>query len=227
MADRAQTWAIRMYHESTLHPQNSFLTLTYDEKHLPSTLVKRDVQLFIKRMRRSVCALRFFAVGEYGGETRRPHYHLVIFGNDFLQGAFQINETLYGNPYVQKAWSKGLVSIARAEYASMAYVAGYAVKKIGDKDTFNLMSRKPAIGKGWIEKYRQDIINNEKVVIEGKELPVPKCYLTWHDDMTPLKENRIKYINSLTPDQKWHKLTHLRSKEINKQSSINRKRETV
>ena len=91
--NRRRIWTFRILLESMVHSHNSFLTLTYDEKHLPEggTLVPRDAQLFIKRLRNNfwdfhtrcrlpVPKLRYYLVGEYGDNTWRPHYHLALFG---------------------------------------------------------------------------------------------------------------------------------------------------
>ena len=83
----ARQWAMRCLHEASLFDENSFVTLTYDDKHLPAggTLVKRDVQLFLKRLRRKFSdrTIRYFFSGEYGGDTLRPHYHGCLFGFAF------------------------------------------------------------------------------------------------------------------------------------------------
>lgn len=66
----SRAWAVRCVHESTLHEHNCFLTLTFDDDHLPSdhSVHVRDVQLFLKRLRKSLgdVKVRFFACGEYG-----------------------------------------------------------------------------------------------------------------------------------------------------------------
>ena len=71
-----------------MHPANCFVTLTYDEKHLPKdgSLCLEHVQLFLKRLRfGSAFPLRYFLCGEYGEKTSRPHYHICLFGTDFKQ----------------------------------------------------------------------------------------------------------------------------------------------
>lgn len=85
--------------------KTSFVTLTYDDEHLPfdKGLHKRDLQLFFKRLRKSGLTFHYFAVGEYGEKEQkyfcdddkvliekgkikphgRPHYHVLFFGLDF------------------------------------------------------------------------------------------------------------------------------------------------
>ena len=93
----SRMWADRCIAEATLHEDNFFVTLTYNDENLPivadpetgeikkniHTLDKRDVQLFFKRLRKNYPYennLRFFMAGEYGSTTARPHYHALIFG---------------------------------------------------------------------------------------------------------------------------------------------------
>ena len=92
---RTHEWAIRLVHELDSWPPGRalFLTMTYDDEHLPvvydpatervrATLVKTDFQKYIKRVRKSIHPqkIRYFACGEYGEETQRPHYHAIIYG---------------------------------------------------------------------------------------------------------------------------------------------------
>ena len=83
--DYSRDWAARCVHESQLHAVNSYITLTYDDFHLPDNygLEKDALQKFMKRYRKMFGkGIRFFGCGEYGEETSRPHYHLIIFGYD-------------------------------------------------------------------------------------------------------------------------------------------------
>lgn len=225
-ADRALTWSIRMHHEASQHERNSFLTLTYKEP-APVCLSKRDLQLFFKRLRRKF-SVRYFACGEYGTRTHRPHYHAVVFGEDFLGGAYAINDSLHGNPYLDRAWGKGFVSCGQVTFASCMYVAGYVAKKIGDKDTFNLMSRRPGIGHTWLDKYVKDLVNTETVVIEGQELPIPKRYIDWYgDDFEMLKRERKKFFEDLTPEQRHRRRTQAKAAELMYKSRQQLKQEHI
>lgn len=194
LSDQAMMWSIRCYHEASLHERNSFLTLTYSEA--PDVLSKRDMQLFFKRVRKE-CRLRYFACGEYGTVTRRPHYHALIFGEDFLAGAEQISSDFYVNEWLSKTWGHGFVQIAPVNMATCCYVAGYVNKKVDDPDSFRLMSMRPGIGRGWIDRYSDSVRRMNCVVIEGKELPVPKQYFNWHeDDLQTVKEHKFNYARS-------------------------------
>ena len=111
--------------EALVHTKASFLTLTYDDENLPpgGQLVKRDLQLFIKRLRKAYGALRYFAVGEYGDLSLRPHYHAALYGLDREEF-----------PLIERCWGKGRVSVDDLTVQSAAYICGYVVKKL-NKET--------------------------------------------------------------------------------------------
>jgi len=78
---RAQHWALRCKLESLEHKHTCVTTLTYDDAHLPPTLQRRDLQLWLKRLRKlSKNQVKFYACGEYGEQYGRPHYHVILFG---------------------------------------------------------------------------------------------------------------------------------------------------
>ena len=68
--------------------ESIFVTLTYDDNQVPMNdnadliLYKPDLQNFLKRLRKRKDGerIRYFAVGEYGTQSGRPHYHLCLFG---------------------------------------------------------------------------------------------------------------------------------------------------
>jgi hypothetical protein len=128
--DYSRKWADRMVMESSFHENSWFLTLTYDQAHLPSsklildeqtgevvdspfhTLVKKDMQDFIKRLRKNTNQkIRYYLVGEYGDETYRPHYHLILFGlklDDLQFFKFSdLQNPYYVSPMISKCWNKG------------------------------------------------------------------------------------------------------------------------
>lgn len=97
--DYSRQWANRCMLEAQYYPPDQvwFATITYNDKYVPRvmssdpdtgkqapalTLRKRDFQLWMKRLRRHFPEnkIRFFAAGEYGSETLRPHYHAILFG---------------------------------------------------------------------------------------------------------------------------------------------------
>lgn len=133
--------------EAAVSPAASFVTLTYDEEHVPDggSLFPRDLQLWLKRFREAVGPCRFFAVGEYGDQSWRPHYHVALYGHDRGCGG-----------EVVKTWGKGFVEVGDLTVHSAQYVAGYTVKKMTQVDDvrlpvgyypeFSRMSRRPGIG---------------------------------------------------------------------------------
>ena len=135
---RAQKWALRCSHEMQLHSENTFITLTYDDEHLPNdySLQKHHLQKFFKRLRRAIepKKISYFACGEYGETTWRPHYHAIVFGYGFpdrIPATFVQSE----NPYFLSAqlaglWPDGNHAITDANFQTAAYVARYVLKKI-------------------------------------------------------------------------------------------------
>jgi len=120
-----------------MHEASCMLTLTYDDINLPKygQLVKRDLQLFFKRLRRGNPAFRYVACGEYGDRSRRPHFHVCLFGIDFVSdrvpvGKSKSGDTRYTSPSLEKVWGLGMVDIGALNFESAAYVARYVMKKI-------------------------------------------------------------------------------------------------
>lgn len=143
--DKSKEWAVRGFHESQCHLENSFVTLTYNDENLPKngTLLKSDLTNFIKRLRYYIQPLKvkFLAAGEYGSEnnSHRPHYHLCIFGYDPRDKIYKFTNK-YGDPvytskFILKAWqNKGHITVASLNYRTVAYTARYTVKKIVTKE---------------------------------------------------------------------------------------------
>lgn len=204
-ARQKRDWAIRMAHEATLYERNCFVTLTYDDEHLPDELVKSDIQVFIKRLRHhSKRPIRYYAVGEYGEKTNRPHYHAIIFNEDFLGGAYDINDKLYGNKILDGIWKQGNTAISEFTFATALYTAGYTVKKISAPDTFSLMSRTPPIGRGWLQRNHDNLRRNKSVVVNGTQYPIPKAYMNWlkgDETFRAIKEELAEKVQPLNNQQ--------------------------
>lgn len=148
---KAAEWGVRCHHESQMHEYNSFITLTYNDEHLPSnfSVDPRTFELFMKRLRKSIepKEIRFFGCGEYGGKTFRPHYHSIIFGHDFpdkrLHGYTKRGHPIFTSAALQKVWTYGFSSIGAVNWRTAAYTARYTLKKINDEDKL------PAGAKTW------------------------------------------------------------------------------
>lgn len=151
--NRRRLWTARIVLEAGCHEFSSFVTLTYRDRYhmfckvVPRELQPEHLQLFMKRLRRMYAPqpLRYYAVGEYGDRTWRPHYHLALFGVGIQEG-----------PLVEKAWTHGHVHMGELNEVTAHYVAGYVTKKMTAPDDprlrglhpeFARMSLRPAIGK--------------------------------------------------------------------------------
>lgn len=145
-------WSHRIMLEAGQHGDNAFLTLTYDEDHVPKdgSLKPRDLQLFLKRLRKKIepDTIRFYAVGEYGDDSWRPHYHVALFGfptcrrsqTQFRNGVVSCCDQCQ---LVSDAWGKGIVFLGTLEAHSAQYVAGYVTKKMTAKDDPRLAGKHP------------------------------------------------------------------------------------
>lgn len=141
---RAREWAHRCVHEASLHADNCFLTLTYNDDNLVwtdkgPTLYHRHFQLFMKKFRKRHPDLniRYFMCGEYGEQFSRPHYHACIFGYSFpdkkvwrKSGTFII----YQSDELSSLWEHGFHSIGELNFDTACYCARYVMKKVtGEK----------------------------------------------------------------------------------------------
>lgn len=200
--DRSRAWALRCVHEASLHDRNCFLTLTYDAKHLPAdgSLRKKDWQDFAKRLRKACGPFRYFHCGEYGDANYRPHYHSIVFGLDFADTRVHFVRTgatrLFRSPLLEKLWGHGFCTIGDVTFQSAAYVARYCMKKAtgplaeqayrrvdvitGEEyyvsPEYITMSRRPGIGAGWYDKFKDDVFPSDEVIFDGKRFRPPKFY---------------------------------------------------
>lgn len=196
--NRSHMWGARIYHESRLHDYNTFLTLTYDNDNLPisecgyNTLVASHVSDFMKRLRyyKSDVKVRFFAGGEYGDHTFRPHYHLALFGvapdDKTVFKDFRPAESGYNCDC--RAWSYGLANVGELEQGSANYIGGYCLKKVMGKGAeeyyksrgivppFARMSNRPGIGYDYMMMYADELLKNGTCQVNGSTINLPRYY---------------------------------------------------
>lgn len=211
-------WANRMEMELAYHEDNWFLTLTYDNEHVPHnykvdeftgeilienlTLVPKDLQDFLKRLRRNIdyhkrgdsTKMMYYCCGEYGDKTHRPHYHGIIYDlpikADELKELKRKNGAVYYTcPWLEKVWGKGNIILAPVEWESCAYVARYIMKKqkgpdakkyyenLGIEPEFVRMSLKPAIGARYYEEHADEIYSKDTIYLKnGKTCKPPRYF---------------------------------------------------
>ncbi len=218
--DYTRSWAIRIYHEATLHPVNSFVTLTLDDTNIPESrsLDIRHWQLFAKRFRQALGPLRFYHCGEYGEQTQRPHYHAILFGHNFQKDRKKYTHNLkttknqlYISETLNNLWQLGNCQIGDVTYQSAGYVAGYIQKKITGKQAkehyefiepstgqifdrkpaYSTMSRKPGIGSSWYDDHWRQIYPRDEVVVDGCRQQPPKYYDLKYQKSHPLEFEKI------------------------------------
>lgn len=251
--ERSRQWAIRCYHEAQLHEENAFITLTYDDDHLPegSTLVKKHYQDFMKRLRFRYRdrTIRYFQCGEYGETTHRPHYHACLFGFDFTDKRLFSTRggvRLYTSDELNLIWGMGHCTVGEVTFQSAAYVARYIMKKVTgdeaekhyeilDPDTgeiysrepeYTTMSRRPGIGKGWLEKYHDEVYPSDFIVVNGVRMQPPKYYDAQQpeESLEWLKHARVKRAASRAHDNTPERL---RTREKVKKAQLGHLKRTV
>lgn len=131
--------------EALTHAEKSFVTLTYSDENNDRDLHPEHLQGWLKRLRRRFPpkSIRFFAVGEYGDKSERPHYHVALFGfgscvgGAIRDGACQCSQC----SVVRETWGFGHVLVGTLEEASAQYLCGYVVKKMTRPDDIRLRGR--------------------------------------------------------------------------------------
>jgi len=234
--ERSRQWAVRCVHESSLYDRNCFITLTYSDEYLPrdGSLDVAHFQKFMKRLRKRFGTnIRFFHCGEYGENFGRPHYHACLFNFDFDDKKLwkECNgNKLYTSEALEKLWPMGISSIGEVNFQTAAYVARYIMKKVNgpnaeehylraDPDTgeiyslkpeYTTMSRRPGIGKGWLDKFTSDVYPSDFLVMNGAKMRPPRYYdnqFELVDDklMSRLKSKRViegkKFLDNNTPER--------------------------
>lgn len=183
--NKTQTWIdrIEMEAKGSVH-RPLFITMTYDDTHLPRNrngdgcLCLKHVQDFFKRLRKDIspAKVRYIYLGEYGGRTVRPHYHIILFG---CPGSLNFCQTL-----IQKHWPYGHTRTTPVTARRVAYIASYHINSAESPDgrprPFVQYSRNPGIGYCYVEEWSnvrfhvQERPNLDYVRLSGQKRPLPR-----------------------------------------------------
>lgn len=233
--DYSRQWANRLMMELQYHDSAYFVTLTYDDDHIPVhdyidpetgevlnslSLCKRDFQLFMKRLRKrfSNDKIRFYACGEYGSTTLRPHYHAIIFGlhlDDLRVFSKSAQGFVYYNSdSFQDCWSVyrngvleplGYAVLADVTWETCAYTARYVTKKLSGAEAqyyemcniepvWSLMSRKPGLGYQYYLDHPEGMKNDVFCLSSGRKVKPPRYFSKLYELDNPEESDRIKAI---------------------------------
>lgn len=216
---RQAQWSFRLSQEMQRSTSAAFLTLTYDDYHLPRideyvegyeyligkpTLNKRDIQLFIKRLRKKQKKItndkiKYYAVGEYGGITKRPHYHFI---------AFNIAPSLLFENPIDDIWQKGNSQVDECNIRTIQYVTKYVMKSLGKpfkvgQAEFSMMSKRLGdnfLTNARVRHYRE--LERPYIVWEdGKKHSMPRYYKEkiWHDNTELLRKFGKEALKQVEP----------------------------
>ena len=226
-------WATRMCHEAKMHDENCFLTLTIDDDHRrPDRSVdSKCMELFLKRLRKHLNPIKisYYYCAEYGETTKREHYHAIIFGymppdrKQFARN--KQGDPLYNSETLNRLWGLGFVTVGNFTPTTADYCAKYVTKAQFNKNDddfyswvnddgevikrqqpFQRMSKRPALGFAFYDKYKADMYPHDQTIIEGKPRPIPKAYDRKYRKQDPdgfqlLKRKRAdKFTQNLNQD---------------------------
>lgn len=133
-------------------PNNSLSWYDYVDSHFGFShsdcvplLYYPDLQRFIKRLRKYLsknckdATIRYYAIGEYGTSSFRPHWHILLFTNSvevstLLRQSFVKNEvlskpdrTIHSSTLLDTLWQYGSNTIDKTDGKSSGYISNYVV----------------------------------------------------------------------------------------------------
>lgn len=235
-----EDWTTRIELEARNYPKEEvwFITLTYDDDHVPGMILKtgeimrkvqytwkpgekrptsvqillyEDIQKFLKRLRKKhVGKMRYFIAGEYGEQTARPHYHMILYGwkPTDLENLYKIHHNgYYTSKWLYDLWGMGQIQIAQAVPETYRYVAGYVTKKmyeidgkkantyyeLGQPKPFACMSLKPGLGDKYYQEHKAEIWRQGYIQCSnGKRAQIPRYYEKQMEAENPQRLWRIK-----------------------------------
>jgi hypothetical protein len=177
MRQRSAEWSARIMHELDFHQGAVFVTLTYNDYHMPENgqISKRELQLFIKRLRKKLDKkISYFACGEYGEKTGRPHYHLIIFN---MRPGSESEEL------IKEAWQyQGFIKLGTVTVQSARYVTNYILKSLDKRTYVNNNVQQPfqlvsqGFGKRFALENAERIIEELNIQMNGQSVGLPRYY---------------------------------------------------
>ena len=212
----------RIKKELSYWEKNIFVTLTYDNEH-KKDLNFRDIQLFLKRLRKKH-KIRYFYVGELGENTKRPHYHMIIFNYEPSDKEETIKTKSDFEQFTSKEltrlWGNGRVTFSKMEKGLINYILKYLTKNMGKNEFIMSWSRKPPLG---VKAETQEEWQAFKSDFETKK-HLPKCYKSFYERRFGKFEKSKEQLNE-EKENKLHKIAKIeRITKMKYQQYIKQKR---
>lgn len=176
--DYARIWGERCALESSYYVENCFVTLTYDDVHLPSRADPEAFRLFIKRVRNHFKdrKIRYFGCGEYGTSSGRFHMHIILFNCQFNDLKYlktnKNGDPLYTSEELKSLWPYGFSTVGECNYKTCNYTARYILKKQKGEiktDEFVRMSTRPGIGYQYFIDHYDELLTNKMIYFNFDE----------------------------------------------------------
>lgn len=195
---RTSDWTLRLLHELESWDDATFITITYDDEHLPpeENLEKTALQKWFKRLRKQLDErrIKYYACGEYGDKFERPHYHAIVFGLNRVHDKETVEDT----------WPYGHVYMGTVTADSIKYVAGYVHKKYsaqyeypGKTPPFQLQSQ--GLGLEFAMQYKDRFTKDLSTTIKGTRVGLPRYYIKKleidPEKREALAKDRVKDLN--------------------------------
>lgn len=209
--DRAkQAWCDAEYYK-----YQYFITITYDDDNLtwmnyctddgtiePIPILNRQEIVDFKETirdrarKRGYQPIEYMLSGEYGSQTARPHYHMILLTDDpeidlhlYQAGRSRTGYDMFGSTTLDEIWDKGMIRLSRASVACMAYTARYTLKKSykGDPDRDRKIAlgypdeficSTPGIGSRYMQDHLDEILKHPSLQLPGtKGVSLPKYFI--------------------------------------------------
>jgi hypothetical protein len=212
-----------------------------DDQRITGTLDPDDTTLFLKKLRhRTRNKIGYYYCGEYGERNGRPHYHFALFGAplfDKVKVGERNGYAVFHSQQLTDLWGMGNVEVTDLTWEAASYVAGYVTKKAAEKanptnhlrvdpgtgeiftvhEEFSRMSRRPALGRRWLEQHWQDVYPRDFVMMNGFPIKPPRYYDRRMDEMAPEIMEQVRY-------QRWKDAVEIGDDQLIMKEKVHRAR---
>lgn len=221
---RVRSWFVRIMAEVAECDYARFLTLTYDDDHIPPgrNLKHEDWQLYVKRVRKELSVrygvrCKYYMCGEYGGFSGRPHYHAIMMMYGNMPDREDGDKTSSLDDLLRSKWTCGIVDVGYVSDKSVRYCIGYvnklASKHIGERvRPYQRMSQ--GLGYSYLAKYEDQLAERKYISYRGVKYDVPRYYRDKSDKVNNaiMQQDYDDRSYELLESNYWDKVRNIKDK---------------